>query len=325
MVLFVCAIIAGLVLLVWSADRFITGATATAGYAGMPPLVIGMVVVGFGTSAPEMVVSLMAALDGRPKLALGNALGSNIVNIGLIVGITALIAPMAVHSRLVRRELPLLLVITLTTGMFLADNALTRVEALGLVAGFVVLMGWTLYVAVRRRDEVLETQTGHDPAAPALSRRAAGFWLVAGLILLILSSRLLVWGAVNVAEALGVGSLIIGLTIVALGTSLPELASSLIAARRSEHDLALGNVVGSNLFNILAVLGLAGAIAPVTDLDPAVFTRDWTTLAGLTVLLFAFAYGFRRAGRIRRPEAGALLLAFVGYNLVLVLSALRPA
>lgn len=320
MTLALLAILGGFALLVWSADRFVEGAAAAARHAGMPSLLIGMVIVGFGTSAPEMVVSAMAALDGNPDLALGNALGSNIVNTGLILGITALVAPIAVHSKIIRKELPLLFVIGLFAGVMFWNGALSRVEALTLLVGFFGLVGWTIFAALRGRGDTLEADTDKELAAHAMPLNRAIFWLVVGLVLLIASSRILVWGAVTIAQALGVSDLIIGLTIVALGTSLPELAASVIAARKGEHDIAIGNVVGSNMFNILAVIGIAGVIAPMPHLSPEVLTRDWPVMMAMTAGLFVMAYGFRDEGRINRMEGSLLLIAFAAYNTWLVVS-----
>ncbi|MCZ4128815.1 calcium/sodium antiporter [Stutzerimonas balearica] len=312
------AILGGFVLLVWSADRFVEGAAATARHAGMPSLLIGMVIVGFGTSAPEMVVSAMAALDGNPDLALGNALGSNIVNTGLILGVTALVAPIAVHSKIVRRELPLLFAIGLLSGALFWNGSLDRPEALLLLVGFFGLIGWTIFTARRGRGDSLETETEQELSAHPMTLGKAIFWLVAGLVLLVASSRILVWGAVSIAQALDVSDLIIGLTIVALGTSLPELAASVMAARKGEHDIAIGNVVGSNMFNLLAVVGIAGLIAPMPVLSPDVMTRDWPVMLALTVVLFVMAYGFRGEGRINRIEGTLLLIVFAAYNTWLV-------
>ncbi len=316
------AIVGGFVLLVWSADRFVDGAAATAGHAGMPSLLIGMVIVGFGTSAPEMVVSAMAALDGNPDLAIGNALGSNIVNTGLVVGVTALVAPIAVHSKIIRRELPLLIAIGLGCGLLFLDGALTRMESLLLLAGFFALIGWSVFAALRGESDPLAAETAQELKSHAMGLRRALFWLAAGLVLLIVSSRSLVWGAVTIAEILGVSDLIIGLTIVALGTSLPELAASVAAARKGEHDIAIGNLVGSNMFNLLAVVGIAGVIAPIPTLAPEILTRDWPVMMALMAALFLAAYGFRGAGRINRLEGGLLLLAFVAYNSWLVATVL---
>jgi cation:H+ antiporter len=320
MSLAILAILGGFAALVWGADRFVEGAAATARHAGMPSLLIGMVIVGFGTSAPEMVVSAMAALDGNPDLALGNALGSNIVNTGLIIGVTALIAPIAVHSKVVRRELPLLLVIALLVGGLLWDGDLTRAESALLLAGFFALIGWTIYEGLRYREDVLAGEMEQELASHPMPLARAVFWLVVGLLVLVASSRVLVWGAVSIAQALGVSDLVIGLTIVALGTSLPELAASVLAARKGEHDIAIGNVVGSNMFNLLAVVGIAGVITPMPTVAAEVLSRDWSTMVGLTVVLFLMAYGFRGPGRINRVEAGLLLLAFAAYNTWLVVS-----
>lgn len=314
------AVIAGLILLTWSADRFVDGAAATAAHAGVPSLVIGMVIVGFGTSAPEMVVSAMAALDGNPNLALGNALGSNIVNSSLILGITALVAPIMVHSKIVRRELPLLFAIGVFLGALLWDNAITRPEGAVLVSCFFGLIGWTIYTALRGRGDVLESELEQEMKVHAMSLGKALFWVVTGLILLIVSSRLLVWGAVTIAHSLGVSDLVIGLTIVALGTSLPELAASVMAARKGEHDIAIGNVVGSNMFNLLAVVGIAGTIAPMPAISADVLARDWPVMMALNIGLFLMAYGFRDGGRISRREGALLLFAYTLYNTYLVIT-----
>ncbi len=319
MLLALVAVIGGLAVLVWSAERFIDGAAGTATHFGMPPLVIGMVIVGFGTSAPEMVVSAFAALDGSPNLALGNALGSNIANIGLILGITALIAPISVHSAIIRRELPLLLLIGAVVGAILWGASLTRIEAALLLTGFLLLIGWTLVNALRARGDSLESEMSQELAQHPMPLKRALFWLAAGLILLIISSRVLVWGAVTIAQTLGVSDLIIGLTIVAIGTSLPELAASVIAARKGEHDIAIGNIVGSNMFNLLAVIGIAGMIAPIPAIPPEVMSRDWPVMMASTVALFVMGYGLRGQGRINRLEGGILLAAFIAYTAYLAL------
>lgn len=319
MILALLAILAGFALLVWSADRFVDGAAATAKHAGMPPLLIGMVIVGFGTSAPEMVVSATAALDGSPGLALGNAYGSNITNTGLILGVTALMIPLTVNSKIVHKELPLLLAISCLTGAFLWSGGLSRNESFVLLAGFFGLIGWSIYSALRGKGDVIEGDIENHLEEHDMPLKKAVFWVVAGLILLILSSRLLVWGAVTIAQQLGVSDLIIGLTIVALGTSLPELAATVVAARKGEHDIAIGNVVGSNMFNLLAVVGIAGAISPMPSVPSELLTRDWPMVVGLTVALFIFAYGFgKRQGRINRWEGGLLLTAYLVYTAYLI-------
>ena len=315
MLMAIGAIIAGLILLVWSADKFVEGSATTASHFGMPPLLIGMVVVGFGTSAPEMAVSALAASQGNPGLALGNAYGSNITNIALILGIPALLAPIAVHSQVMRKELPILILVTGFAGWQLWDGDLSRMDAIGLMLAFVVLIGWSIYQGLRQPDDALATEMTEE--VNAMPVRKAILWLVVGLLLLIISSRILVWGAVDLATTFGISDLVIGLTIVAVGTSLPELASSIIAARKGEHDLALGNILGSNLFNTLAVVGIAGLIAPM-PVAPEVLTRDFPVMAALTLVLFAMCYGFRGPGRVNRFEGSALLLAFVAYTVYLL-------
>ncbi len=317
MMLPIAAVVAGLALLVWSADRFVEGASATARHFGMPPLLIGMVIVGFGTSAPEMVVSALAASQGNPGLALGNAYGSNITNIALILGLTALISPIAVHSQVLRKELPILIAVTALAAFQLWDGELTRTDAWVLLATFGGLMAWTIRQGLRQRSDTLNTEMELELASHAMPLRQALLWLIVGLILLIASSRLLVWGAVEIAHGLGISDLIIGLTIVAVGTSLPELASSLMATRKGEHDIALGNVLGSNLFNTLAVVGIAGAIHPL-EIAPELLHRDCLVMAALTFSLFVIGYGFRGPGRINRYEGAALLAAYAGYTALLI-------
>lgn len=317
MVLAFAAIVVGLGLLVWSADRFVEGAAATARHFGMPSLLIGMVIVGFGTSAPEMVVSALAASQGNPGIALGNAYGSNITNIALILGLTALISPIVVQSQILRKELPLLLGVTVVAAWQLWDQELSRWDGVALFILFAAIMGWTIWKGLRSKPDILTQEIDQELVAHAMPLRNALVWLIAGLVLLVASSRLLVWGAVSIAQALGVGDLIIGLTIVAVGTSLPELASSLIAARKGEHDLALGNVLGSNLFNTLAVVAIAASIHPMA-VEPVVLRRDVSLMAVLTLSLFMFSYGFRGPGRITRWEGGALFTVYIAYTAYLV-------
>jgi cation:H+ antiporter len=303
----------GLALLVWSADRFVEGSALTARHLGMPPLLIGMVVIGFGTSAPEMVVSAIASFQGNPGIALGNAYGSNITNIALILGLTAIISPIAVHSSVLRKELPILAGVTAFAVIMLLDGDLSRMDAWAFLLVFAALMGWTIWQGLRQRSDTLASEMTQELDTTRMPLRRALLWLVVGLVFLIISSRMLVWGSVEIAHALGVSDLIIGLTIVAVGTSLPELASSIIAARKGEHDLALGNIIGSNLFNTLAVVGIAGAIHPMA-VPPEVISRDMLVMGLLTLSLFVIGYGFRGPGRINRIEGLLLLSVFLGYT-----------
>lgn len=318
MLLPIAAIIAGLILLVWSADRFVDGSAATARYFGMPSLLIGIIIVGFGTSAPEMVVSALAATAGNPGIALGNAYGSNITNIGLILGFTALISPIAVSSQVVRKELPILLAISALAAWQIYDGELTRLDAIILLAVFALIMGTTIYQELKKKKHA--HQDAQDAQENSMSLPKAIMWLVLGLVLLIVSSRMLVWGAVEIAHALGISDLIIGLTIVAVGTSLPELASSIIAAIKNEHDIALGNIIGSNLFNTLAVVGIAGSIAPM-EVSFEVLTRDMTVMCALTVALLIFALGKKGKARINRFEGALLLLSYIAYTVYLISTA----
>jgi len=311
------AVIFGLALLVWSADRFVEGSASVARHFGMPPLLIGMVIVGFGTSAPEMVVSALAALQGNPGIALGNAYGSNITNIALILGLTALISPIAVHSSVLRKELPILAVVTILAAGQLKDGEISLFDAVVLLAVFVGLMAWTIWQGLQNKEDALGIEMTQELDVHASPIRRSVFWLVAGLFMLIVSSRILVWGAVEIAHGFGVSDLIIGLTVVAVGTSLPELASSVIAARKGEHDIALGNILGSNLFNTLAVVGIAGAINPLA-VGPEVFNRDIMAMTALTLLLFVIGYGFRGPGRINRIEGVLLLACYMGYTAYLI-------
>lgn len=316
------AIVIGFALLVWSADRFVDGAAATAKYFGMSSLLIGMLVVGFGTSLPEMVVSAIAASQGNSGLALGNAYGSNITNIALILGVAALMTPMTVHSGVVKKEIPLLIAIALFSGWQLLDGELSRADGIVLIVGFFMLVGWSIFTA-RRNGDALGEEVDSELKVHSMPLNHALFWVGIGLVLLVLSSRILVWGAVNIAHELGVSDLIIGLTVVALGTSLPELAASVVAANKGEHDIAIGNVLGSNMFNLLAVAGIAGSIHPLV-ISPEVLTRDWMVMVGLTVALLLMSYSFRSKERhINRLEGATLLASYVAYTGWLVFSVLK--
>ena len=316
------AIIGGFVLLTWSADRFVVGASAIAYILKVSPLIIGLTIVGLGTSAPEMLVSAVASWQGNSGLAVGNALGSNIINTGLILGITAIIIPLNVHSSIVRRELPVLLLVMVIALLLLLDGTLGRLDGTLLLTGMAIMLIWVVRVG-------LTPQTPEDPMSDEFADEIptnmgmgrAVFWLIVGGLCLLGSSRLLVWGAVSVAESMGISDLVIGLTVVALGTSLPELAASVMSAIKNEHDIALGNVIGSNIFNLLAVLGLPGVINP-GPIDAEVLSRDYPVMIGLTLALFVMAYGFRGPGRINRIEGALLVIGFCGYQTLLYFSEL---
>ena len=324
MILQLAAVLLGLVLLAWSSDRFVAGAAGLARGMGVSTLVIGLTIVAFGTSAPEMLVSAMAAWQGNGGIAIGNAVGSNIANMALVIGATALIIPLGVHSNTLDREFPLMLVVMAAALGLLWNGVLSRVDGLLLLAGMAALVVWTIHLArTTGGDDPLVSEYEEElPAAMPLPR--AWGLLILGLVLLLVSSRMLVWGAVGIAQALGVSDLVIGLTIIAVGTSLPELASSITAARKGEDDIAVGNVVGSNLFNILAVLGIAGTVGP-GPFDQAVLWRDYPLMIALAVALYLLARGFSRTGhgRINRWQGALLLMVFIGYQGLLFLQAAR--
>lgn len=308
----------GLIILVWSADLFVEGAAAIADHLGMSPILIGMVVVGFGTSAPELSVSALSALEGSPGIALGNAYGSNITNIALILGVTAVISPIAVHSQVIRKELPILFGVTLLAIAQLYDGDLSRLDAALELVVFAAVMTWMVIQGMKTASaDKLEQEVQAELQEHAMSQFQAWIWLIAGLVLLVISSRMLVWGAVSIARDLGVSDLVIGLTIVAIGTSLPELASSIMAARKGEHDLAVGNIIGSNLFNTLAVVGVAGVIHPMS-IPLEIVNRDWPLMALLTLALFAMGYERNGNGSINRLEGTVLIAVYAGYTLYLI-------
>lgn len=332
MILSIVAIVVGLFLLVWSADRFVDGAVGVARFFGMSTFLIGMVIVGFGTSAPEMVVSILSAMNDTPQLALGNAYGSNIANIALILGVTALIAPVVVQKQAMSRDIPVLIAMTALTVLLLVDGNVSLIDGAVLLVAFVAIMGFNILSELKAKRKRRKSGGASDISeveeipAEGVSIGKAVLYLLVGLVLLIVSSRMLVWGAVYMAHALGVSDLLIGLTIVAVGTSLPELASSIAAARRGENDLAVGNIIGSNIFNTLVVVGLASVIAPIKAADPEVMNRDVPIMSALTLLLFLICIPVKKKngkrvsgfGRI----GGALFLSlYVAYLVLLGIQA----
>lgn len=315
MLLNVVAIAGGLLLLIFAADRFIAGASTVARRLGAPPLLIGLTIVGLGTSAPEMLVSATAAFNGNPNLGAGNAIGSNITNVALILGVTALVVPLTASSSILRRELPLVLVTSIIAYGLCMDGELSRLDGSILVAGAVLFLFYLGWLAKRGDNDPITAEFTEE-LNQTMPLNQAWLWLATGLILLPLSSQILVWGAINIATSMGISELVIGLTIVAIGTSLPELAASLVGALKGEHDLALGNVLGSNMFNLLVVLCMPGLIAP-GPLDPAAVSRDMPVMLGLTVALIAMCWPWRGVERISRGEAALLLVAFIGYEFML--------
>lgn len=306
----VLALVLGLVVLVFSADRFVDGASAFAHYCGVSSFLVGMIVVGFGTSAPEIAVSIFSALGGVSDLAIGNAYGSNIMNIALILGLTALLAVIPFPRSVVLRDLPALVVVTLVSFALFFDGTLSRFDGAVLLLLFAAITGYQIWDGLKHKVEEAR------PDNVSLGRSI--FWLLLGLVLLVVSSRMLVYGASSIARALGVSDLLIGLTVVAIGTSLPELASSVAAARKHDTALALGNVIGSNMFNTLIVVGIPSVIRPM-EMDPLVKVRDFPVMLFLTLLLFPF--GFKK--RLGRAGGAFLLLCFAAYLSYLIFTAVR--
>jgi len=314
--LFVLAIVAGFSVLIWGADRFIDGAANIASNFGVSPLIVGLTIVGFGTSAPEMLVSALAAIDGVPALGIGNALGSNIANIGMVLGITILVSPLAVNSETLNREFPMLALVMALALYLLWDKFLGYTDGLILFAGFIFTLFGMAYLAIRStKEDPLEQEFEQEYAQPNMTTKQSIISFIIGLSALLIGSKALVWGAVGVASLLGVSELIIGLTIVAIGTSLPELAASIISVRKNEHDIAVGNILGSNIFNILAVLAMPGLIQP-SIIDSAVLERDFIFMVALFVMLYLFSRTGQK-GHIGRLAGSSLLLVYIAYNSLL--------
>ena len=312
----------GLILLIWGADRFVHGAAAMARNLGVAPLMIGLTIVAFATSAPEILVSVVAALRGETDLAVGNAIGSNIANIGLVLGVTALIRPIELKSATLRREMPALLAVSLLTVALFLDSQLNRVDGFVLITGLVIVIIWLVRLGLRS-SSTDPLQADFDAEIPKdMKTSVAVIWLLVGLGALLLGAELLVDGAIEIARAVGVSEVVIGITLVALATSLPELAVSAVSAIRGEYGLAIGNIVGSNIFNLLAVIGVAAAIQPAV-LPPSVLSLHIFVMVAFTLVLFAMTYEYDGRGAISRFEGFALITAFVAYDAYVVLQNVR--
>lgn len=306
-------VVAGLVLLIWGADRFVHGAAAMARNLGIAPLLIGLTVVAFATSAPEILVSVVAALQHEPGLAFGNAIGSNIVNIGLVLGLTAMIRPIKLESATLRREMPALLAVSLLTVSLFLDTFLSRIDGVVMLTGLVIVMVWLARLGLRSaaNDPIAQDYDAEIPTD--VSMVMATVWLLIGLGTLLLGAELLVDGAIGIAKLLGVSEVVIGITIVAFGTSLPELAVSLASALKGEYGLAIGNIVGSNIFNLLAVIGVAATIQP-SALAPTVLSLHIFVMVAFTLVLFAMTYDYDGKAQLSRLEGFALLVAYIAYS-----------
>ena len=310
---FTLLVVAGLVLLIWGADRFVHGAAATARNMGVAPLLIGLTVVAFATSAPEILVSVVAALQGQPGLAFGNAIGSNIFNIGLVLGLTAMIRPIMLESATLRREMPALLAVSLLTVSLFLDSFLSRFDGIVMLTGLVIVMVWLARLGLRSaaNDPIAQDFDAEIPAD--VSMPMAVVWLIVGLGTLLVGAELLVDGAIGIAKMLQISDVVIGIIIVAFGTSLPELAVSLASALKGEYGLAIGNIVGSNIFNLLAVIGVAATIEPAS-LPPSVLSLHIFVMVAFTLVLFAMTYDYDGKAQLSRLEGLALFLAFIAYD-----------
>lgn len=315
-------IIGGLVLLIWGADRFVLGAAAAARNLGVAPLLIGLTIVGAATSAPEVLVSVIAASRGEPGLAIGNAIGSNIVNIGLVLGSVAILRPIQLRSATLRREMPALLAVSLLTVSLFLDSRLGRVDGLVMISGLVIVMVWLARLGMRSAptDPIKQEYEAEIPVDVSMAR--AMIWLFVGLAMLLVGAQLLVDGASDLARQLGVSEVVIGILLIAFGTSLPELAVSLVSALKGEYGLAIGNIVGSNIFNMLAVIGIAAVISPAT-LEPEVLSLHVFVMVAFTLVLFAMTYDYEGKSELSRIEGVALLAAFVAYDTYVVLQNVR--
>lgn len=306
-------VIAGLVLLMWGADRFVHGAAASARNLGVAPLMIGLTIVAFATSAPEILVSVVAAVEKQPGLAVGNAIGSNIVNIGLVLGLTAIVRPIQIESETLRREMPALLAVTLLTVSLFLDTYLSRMDGMVMLTALVIVMVWLARLGMRSSASDPISRDFEAEIPTDVSMKMAVIWLIVGLGTLLIGAELLVNGAIGIATLIGVSEVVIGILVVALGTSLPELAVSLASALKGEYGLAIGNIVGSNIFNLLAVIGVAATIEP-TALPPTVLSLHIFVMVAFTLVLFAMTYDYNDHSDLSRLEGLALLGAFIAYD-----------
>jgi len=306
------AVLAGFAGLIWSADRFIDGSAAIANNFGISKLLIGLTVVAFGTSAPEIVVSISASLRGAGEIAIGNAIGSNLANIGLVLGITTLVAPLTFKSYMLRQEVPIMLAVMGVAGWFLYNGELSRTEGVLLVSLMIPLLAWLIYSKKQHPEE--------EEDIAQMSMLSAGLWFGIGLALLVTSAEILVWGASSIAKGFGISPLIIGLTVVAVGTSLPELAASVMSTLKGHYDIAIGNVIGSNIFNLLLVAGIPAIIQPLS-MTSDVFYRDYFYMMALTTALcglMLFALLIKKNSTLGRRSGALLLTLYVGYYVLLM-------
>jgi len=313
-------IILGFTGLIWGADKFVEGAAGLARNLGVSPLIVGLTVVAFGTSAPEIFSSAVAALEGKPELAIGNSFGSNLFNIGVVLGVCALIKPLRVPAMILKKELPALLTITIATGLILLDLNLGFFDAILLLAMAVLFT----YLLVRHqlnlnKESQITTKTLPEHELSTVGILRATGYLATGLFILVVSAEALVQGASSIAGLLGVSTGIIGLTIVALGTSLPELAASVVSVIKNQDELAVGNIVGSNIFNLLTVLPFPGFFAP-GPFTENLFYRDFSAVTLLTIILCFICYlSLNKKGTIGRTSGIIFLSIYFGWFTVMIM------
>jgi cation:H+ antiporter len=313
MLLYVVTLILGIALLVWGADRVVVGASVTARNMGISPMLVGLTIVGFATSAPEILVAVMAALNDTPNLAIGNAIGSNIANIGLVGGVTALAWPLRIESQTLRREFPVMVAVSILPVILLPDGMLSRIDGLFLLCAFIGFLYWIVQLGLRTRGhDAIEAEYASEIRTD-VQQNLAVLWFIVGLVVLIGGSKALVWSAEHIARDLEITDTVIGITVVAIGTSLPEMAVSILAARKGEHGLAFGNIIGSNSFNMLAVIGIAATIRPM-QLDSASLTLHFPVMLAFTLALFFMAYNYTGTIRVSRGAGAVLLIGFIAYH-----------
>jgi cation:H+ antiporter len=307
----------GVGVLYYGAEWLVRGSARLAASLGISPIVVGLTVVSFGTSAPELVVGVVAALSGNPDLAVGNVMGSNLANIGLILGLTSIVRPLDVHARVVWREMPLMILVTAALYPLVWDLRLSRGDGVILLMALLAYLVFVFQSVEDEAPEILDEYEGFmkasEQARPRLHLPDV-LWVIAGSAALVLGGYGIVEGAVQVAGALGVSQVVIGLTVVAVGTSLPELATALVAAARGEADIAVGNVIGSNIFNIAAVLGAAAVLEPI-PIRRSLLGRELLSVLLISILLVPL---LRSGWRIRRWEGAILLAAYIGAGIFLL-------
>ena len=320
-------LVLSLTALVWSADKFVYGASSLAGNLGVSPMIIGLTIVAMGSSAPEMMVAAAAALNGNPDTGIGNAIGSNITNIALVLGLTVLIKPLSITSSTIKQELPFLLLLSFFTYFLFSDSFFSFTEGLELMIGFFIFISVLLIKAIRQRnnnsgDDLMLIEAEQELAEKTSTLKSI-LWLVVGIVILVASAKFLVGSSIYIAKYFGMSDLVIGLTVIAIGTSLPELAASIASVLKGEDDLAMGNIIGSNIFNILAVLPFAALISP-GPINPEAIQRDIPVMLGITILLFVISFSRKRGNfRLTRAKGALLVCCFIGYQVLLFSSVMK--